>query len=181
MKKVSFLLAALWGLCGFTGLSNQTGGSFTAQSENRDWEVQMSGSSIKAYNQDNQLEVVLDIGNMMPSAPLCVSGDKIKDIKINLNIYKVAQAGEKNWQKAFEQTKIYFSRSGGSAERKVYGSSLIKDNLTFKEGTVVNVGSLTFLSPFVCNEVDGLRMRIIGMKAGYRNAPTLDFTIKVQK
>ena len=157
MKKVSFLLVALWSLCGFTGLSNQTDGNFTAQSENRDWEVQMSGSSIKAYNQDNQLEAVLDIGNMMPSAPLCVSGDKIKDIKINLNIYKVAQAGEKNWQKAFEQTKIYFSRS------------------------VVNVGSVTFLSPFVCNEVDGLRMRISGMKAGYRNAPTLDFTIKVQK
>lgn len=181
MKKLYFLPAVLLALCGFGGLAEQAGGNFGAESANNDWQVQMNGSTVKAYNQSNQLEVNLDMANMMPNAPLCVSGDKIKDIKISMNIYKQAQTGDRNWQKSFERTKIYFSRPGGSAERKVYGSSLIKDNLTFKEGTVVNVGSLTFLSPFVCNEVDGLRMRISGMKAGYRTAPALDFTIKLQK
>lgn len=181
MKKLYFLPLMLFALCGFGGLSEQAGGNFEVKSANNDWDVQMNGSTVKAYNQNAQLEVNLDIANMMPNAPLCVSGEKIKDIKINMNIYKKALSGEKDWQKAFERTKIYFSRPGGAAERKVYGSSLIKNNMTFNEGTVVNVGSLIFLSPFVCNEVDGLRMRISGMKAGNRNAPTLDFTIKLQK
>lgn len=181
MKKISFLLVMLWGLCGFTGLSGQVGNNFEVKSENRDWEVAMSGSSIKAYNSNAELELALDIGNMMPDSPMCVSNERIKDIKITLSIYKVARAGEKDWQKAFEKTRIYFSRSGGSAERKVYGSSLIKNDAVFNAGTVVNVGTLTFLSPFVCNDVNGLRIRISGMKSGYRNVSPLDFTVKLQK
>ncbi len=179
MKKICLLVVAWLSLSAFTDLASRAGGNFTVESENNDWDVTMrSSSTIRAFNEDNQVEIIIDIGNILPNSTLCVSNERIKDIKINFNIYKVAQNGDRDWEKSFEKTRVYFSRPGASEERKVYGSTLIKNDMVFKQGTVVSVGSLIFLSPFVCNEIDGLRMRVTGMKAGYRTLPPLDFTIK---
>ena len=182
MKKFLLLFISFFTLSAFGDLATQAGGGFEVESENNDWSVAMRGSStVRAFNEAKQIEIMIDISNILPNSPLCVSNERIKDIKVNFNIYKVAQNGDRDWAKSFEKTRVYFSRPGGAEERKVYGSTLIKNDLAFKSGTVVNVGSLIFLSPFVCDEVDGLRMRVTGMKAGYSSLPVLDFTIKQNK
>ena len=89
--------------------------------------------------------------------------------------------GDDDWAKSFEKTRIQFSRPGGNEERRIYGSTLIKNNAKFQEGDVVNVGTLEFLSPFTCDNLDKTRMRITNMRAGGRNLPTLDFTIELEK
>lgn len=182
MKKIFLMLGIVCCLCGFSDLSGRAAGGLQVEANNSDWQVSMRGNSaIRAYNPSSQVEVVVNVADILPSSPLCVSNKRIKDIKMTLNIYKIAAAGDDNWAKAFEKTRINFSRPGESAERKIYGSTLIKNNLKFPAGTVVNIGTLEFLAPFVCGDVNNTTMRISGMKAGYRALPPLDFTLLLEQ
>ena len=181
MQKIIGLLGVVFCLCGFTGLSGQTN-SFEIKNNNQSWELERGGGdSVRAYNPDNKVEITINLSSLLPSSPMCVSNERIKDIKFNLNIFKVAMRGDDDWAKSFEKTRIQFSRPGGSEERRIYGSTLIKNNAKFQEGDVVNVGTLEFLSPFTCDNLDKTRMRITNMRASGRNLPTLDFTIELEK
>lgn len=177
MKKLIGLLLVLGGLCGFSDLAGQAGG-ISIESNSRDWEVSLRNNSVvRAYNPESQVELIINISSLLPNSPLCVSNKRIKDIKFTVNIYKVAERGDTDWAKSFEKTRIQFWRPGGSEERKVYGSTLIKNNLVFKEGTVVNVGTLQFLSPFTCSDIDGMSMRLSDMRAGGKSLPSLEFKL----
>lgn len=181
MKKCLFLFCAAVMLCGFSDLAGQAG-NLELSTQSRDWEVSLRNNSlVRAFNPESQVEIIIDISSLLPNSPLCVSNKRIKDIKFTLNIYKVAEAGDGNWAKSYEKTRIQFWRPGQSDERKVYGSTLIKNNLVFKPGTVVNVGSLQFLSPITCEDIDGMSMRISGMLAGNRSLPSLEFKIESGK
>lgn len=178
MKKVFLVLISVMTLCGFSELAQQGSGPEVIANTSK-WEVQMRGnSSVRAFNQDHQVEVIVNFPDVLPNSPLCLSNKRIKDIKMTLDIHKVAAAGESNWEKSFEKTKMRFSGRKGSEERKVYGSMLIKNNLKFEAGTVVNVGTLEFLAPFTCDDFFPIRMIVTGMKVQGRELPSLDFTIK---
>lgn len=181
MQKIIGLLGAVLCLCGFTGISGQTS-PFEVENNNKNWEVEYNGNaSVRAYHPESEVEIMINLSSLLPSAPLCVSNKRIKDIKFTLNIFKIAQRGDSDWAKSFEKTRISFSRPGESEERRLYGSVLIKNNAKFQVGDVVNIGSLEFLSPFTCDKLDKTRFRITNMRAGGRALPTLDFTIALAR
>lgn len=182
MKKIllALFLLGTFSLPAFADLASQAGGNLKLENNSPDWEVAMRGtSSVRAFYPQDNVEVTIDISNILPSSSWCLSNDRITDIKVPFSIYKVAQRGEKDWAKSVDGTRVTFYYKGKSEERRIYGSNLIDDNRTFSEGSVVNVGTLTFLSPFVCKQIDGLRIRMHGMKARYRTLPPLDFEITV--
>ena len=180
MRKIIGLMGVVLSLCGFTSLSGQTN-SLEIENNNTAWEIEQSGSaSVRAYNSQSQMEIVVNMSSLLPSSPLCISNERIKDIKFTLNIFKVAQRGDGDWAKSFEKTRIQFSRPGESEERRIYGSTLIKNNAKFQEGDVVNIGMLEFLSPFTCDKLNETRLRIVNMRAGNRSLPTLDFIVKFE-
>ncbi len=181
MKKIFGLMCVVWGLCGFTGLSGQDN-PFEIENNNKSWEIERSGSaSIRAYYPEAQVEIMINLGTLLPTSPLCVSNERIKDIKFNINIFKVAMRGDSDWAKSFEKTRIQFSRPGESEERRIYGSTLVKNNAKFSEGAIVNIGTLEFLAPFPCDKLDKTRIKLINMRAGNRNLPALDFTVELAK
>lgn len=181
MKKVFGLAILVLSLCGFTSISGQTN-LFEIENNDTSWEIERSGStSVKAYHPDTQVEIMVNLGTLLPSAPLCVSNKRIKDIKFNINIFKVAEWGDKDWAKSFEKTRIQFSRPGENEERRIYGSTLIKNNAQFQAGNVVNIGTLVFLAPFTCDKLDETRIRVINMRIGNRSLPAIDFTVKLEK
>lgn len=181
MKKIFGLLCVVWGLCGFTGLSGQEN-PFEIENNNKSWKIERNGSaSVRAYYPEAQVEIMVNLGTLLPTAPLCVSNERIKDIKFNINIFKVAMRGDSDWAKSFEKTRIQFSRPGESEERRIYGSTLVKNNAKFSEGAVVNIGTLEFLAPFPCDKLDKTRIKLINMRAGNRNLPALDFTVELAK
>ena len=155
---------------------------FEIENNNKSWKIERNGSaSVRAYYPEAQVEIMVNLGTLLPTAPLCVSNERIKDIKFNINIFKVAMRGDSDWAKSFEKTRIQFSRPGESEERRVYGSTLVKNNAEFSEGAVVNIGTLEFLAPFTCEKLDGTRLRIINMRTSSGSLPTLDFTVKLVK
>lgn len=177
MKNFTLSLFLIFSLCGFSSLISQSG-SLEVESKNQQWEVsKASNAVIKAFNSDSQTELLIDLSDLLPTSPYCVSNKKIKDIKISVTINKIADENESNWEKSFEKTHIYFSGKKDSADRKVYGSNLIKNNHKAKKGALT-VGTLYFLSPITCYDIDNMKMKISGMKDGYKNLPILDFTIK---
>lgn len=179
MKKVLLMFCAVLSLCGFSELAQLQSSALDVVSNNANWEVKMSGNSaILAYEPKSKVEVVIEFADVLPNSSFCMSNKRIKDIKMSLNIHKVATKGESNWEKSFEKTRITFRSKKGSEERKVYGSNLIKNNLRFDEGAVVNVGTLDFLAPFTCNDFIPITMRISGMSAEHRGLPVLDFTLQ---
>ncbi|MBQ8870608.1 MAG: hypothetical protein IJ019_04460 [Alphaproteobacteria bacterium] len=176
MKKFIALTFIIFFVSGFSSLSSM-GQSLEVVSESHDWEVMMlSNDTIKAYNPSSKLELLINLSNLLPSSPYCVSNKRIKDIKFSISIHKIANKGESNWVKSFEKTKIYFSGNGNFEERKVYGSNLIKNNIK-ASGGVINVGTLEFLSPITCDDINNTTLRILGMK----NIPLLSFNIKLKK
>ncbi len=178
MKKFLIVFFSLVGLTAFSGLAGQASEKLEVESDSRTWNVSMNGhSSIRAYNQEAQVEIVINVAPLLPTSPMCMVNKRIKDIKFTLNIYKVADAGESDWAKSFEKMRIRFYRPGASEERKVYGSNLIKNNQRFAQGTVINVGSLEFLSPFTCEDFYNTTMRLTSMRANGRPLPDLEFTI----
>lgn len=180
MKKFCLMLSSLWGLCAFSALPD-SGVPLTVKSNNKDWQVEMLGTSmIKAFNPKGQVEILINVENLLPQSPQCVSNKRIKDIKMTLSIRKVAMPGDSDWAKSFEKTRINFSGSGGG-ERRVYGSNLIKNNFKAEEGSVVNVGTLDFLAPVTCNNFVNSSMRISGMMSQGRSLPALSFSIRPQK
>ena len=175
MKKF-FVGLIVFFLTGFSSLSSM-GQALEVISESNSWEVSMqSNALIKAYNPNAKVELLIDLNNLLPTSPYCVSNKHIKDIKFTVSIHKIADIGESNWTKSFEKTRIYFLGPKKSYERKVYGSNLIKNN--FKAGGgVINVGTLEFLSPITCDDINNTTLRISGMK----NIPLLSFKIKLKK
>lgn len=179
MKNIFFLVSAFI-ICAFSRLSS-IGDNLEIKSISRHWNISSSsGSIIRAYNEKSKVELVINISNILPSSPYCLSNKRIKDIKFDVTIYKMAKEGEKNWKKSFEKTRIYFSGRSGSGERKVYASNLIKDSFVARKG-MVNVGKLEFLSPITCKNVDNMSIRISGMKDGNKNIDILSLKIKFKK
>ncbi len=179
MKRILCSVLSFMFLCGFTPLASLNGG-INAVSDTPNWKIDVSGATIRAYNEKSKTELTINLSNLLPTSVYCVSNKKIKDIKISVSIHKIASEGEGNWEKSFEKTKIYFSGKGSSDERKVYGSNLIKNSNKVSAG-VVNVGTLEFLSPITCDDIDNMTMRIYGMKDGNRNIDTLNLKIKLSK
>ncbi|MBQ7303583.1 MAG: hypothetical protein IJW75_01515 [Alphaproteobacteria bacterium] len=179
MKKIFYCLICFLFLCGFTPLSSLRGSLFVS-SKSADWEVSNSGANIRAFNQKAKVELIFNLSDLLPNSPYCVSNKRIKDIKFRVSIHKIAKKGETDWEKSFGRTKIYFSGKGGSRERRVYGSNLIKNNIK-ASGGVINVGTLEFLSPITCENIDNMTMRILGMKDGRQNIQPLTFTINLKK
>lgn len=179
MKNFATCLFLIFSLCGFSSLSEQIG-SIEIETTNTNWQITNSGATIKAFNPSSQVELLIDLNNILPTSPYCVSNKKIKDIKLSVSVHKIAKDGESNWEKSFEKTRIYFSGKTDSEERKVFTSNLIKNNHKVKAG-VINVGTLEFLSPITCYDIDNMKMKISGMKNGNRNIPVLDFTIRLPK
>jgi len=178
MQKFLIVFFSLVGLTGVSGLAGQASETLAVESNSRSWTVSMDGhSAVRAYNPEAEVEIVINVAPLLPTSPMCMVNKRIKDIKFTLNIYKVADAGESNWAKSFEKTRIRFYRSGSSEERKVYGSNLIKNNQRFAQGTVVNIGSLEFLSPFTCENFYKTTMRLTSMTANGRPLPDLEFSI----
>lgn len=179
MKRILCSVLSFMFLCGFIPLSSLNGG-IEVTTNSPGWEIDTSNSTIKAYNEKSKTELTINLADLLPSSVYCVSNKKVKDIKISVLIHKIASEGEGNWEKSFEKTKIYFSGKGSSDERKVYASNLIKDNNRVSAG-VVTVGTLDFLSPITCKDIDNMTMRIYGMKDGNRNIDTLILKIKLSK
>ena len=180
MKKILSAFCALLMTCGFESISNQ---SLSFDIENKTpnaWEIEQNGSVIKAYNENSETELTIYVDTFMPSSPQCLSNKRIKDIKFDVDIYKKAQRGDGNWVKMVDRAKITFIGKGYSEERNVYGSNLIKNDLTFKIGDVVHIGTLQFLMPYPCKDIDGLKMRISNIKAQGRPLPTLELLFKAK-
>ncbi len=174
------MAAAVLMLCGFSDLSGQAG-NIEVESLNRNWQVSMrNNTTVRAFNEDYQVEILFNLANLLPNSPQCINNKRIKDIQITLNIYKAARRGETNWAKSFEKTRIRFYGRGGMEERKIYGSNLIKNNQRFQPGAVVNIGTLEFLSPYTCQEIDGMSMRVFGMRDGNQTLPDLEFKLGLQ-
>ena len=179
MKFFITLIYCIFFLCK-TGLSASIGQSLEVVSNNKAWDVFiLSNALIKAYNPASQIELMIDLNNILPSSPYCVLNKHIKNIRFTVSIYKIANKGEKNWFKSFVKTKIYFYSQTKSEERKVYSPNLIKNN-TCAKGGAINVGSLDFLAPITCNNIENIRMKIIGMKDKNQIIPALDYTIKIK-
>lgn len=180
MKNFATCLFLIFSLCGFSSLVGQSG-TLDVESKNQHWEAsRVSNAVIKAFNTDSQTELLIDLSNLLPTSPYCISNKKIKDIKISVTINKIAKENESNWEKAFGKTHIYFSGKTDSADRKIHGSNLIRNNHKAKKGPLT-VGTLEFLAPITCNNIDNMKIKISGMKNGNKNLPTLDFTIKLPK
>ena len=177
--KIYVVFFCIFSLCGFSDLSSQSI-SLDVETNNSNWNLSISSNAtIKAFNPSSQIELLIEFGNILPSSPYCVSNKRMKDIGFNIQIYKKAKKGDRNWEKSFEKTRVYFSGRGKRGERRVYASNLIKNNVLAKEG-VVYVGTLTFLSPITCQNIDHMNVRITGMKDGGRSVDSLDFTIKLK-
>lgn len=177
--RIFALLALVLGLCGFSELAEKNNQGLKVESNTKSWEVKsQGGASIRAFEPNAKVEIVIDLSDVLPSSPLCMSNKRIKDIKMTLDIHKVATENETNFGKSFEKTRIRFIGHGENLERKVYGSTLIKNSLKFKAGEVVNVGALQFLAPLSCEDIFNTSMRIYGMKVNGRQLPVLDFSIK---
>lgn len=179
MKKIVTMLIAVLGLCAFSSSFDNDGSAFEVSSNSTAWEVKTAGTSlIRAYNQSSETEIIINVSNLLPNSPKCLSNKRIKDIKITLDIRKIAQKGDSNWAKSYEKTRIRFSSPQGSQECRIYGSNLMKNNLKVSVGSTVNIGTLEFLAPFTCDDFLSSSMQIYGMSANGRPLPTLDITIK---
>ena len=177
MKKIclsllSLLFVTLPALAEYSGLPE-------VESESVDWEVSMQNdTAVRAFNEKYQVELKFNISDLLPSSPQCLSNKRIKDVKFTVNIYKTAQDGDFDWAKSFEQMRIRFSGRGKTEERKPYGSNLVKNNIKVNEGQTLNIGTLQFLSPYVCNDIWNAKFYVSDMKAGGRgNLPALEFQI----
>ena len=179
MKKIICSVISFLFLCGFSSLSSLNSG-VVATTDSSGWEVEASGATIKAYNGKSKVELDIDISRILPSSVLCVSNKRIKDIKFTVSIHKFTKEGEGNWSKSFGKTRIFFSGKGGSGEKKVHTVNLIKDNY-ISSGGIINVGTLEFISPITCNNIDDMTMKISGMKDGNTNIAPLTIKINLKK
>ena len=177
MKKICLFLFAL--VFNPFEVSAQESGLPDVVSQSNDWDVSMkSDTTIRAYNEKYEVELLFNISDLLPSSPQCVSNKRIKDIKFTINIYKTAQKGDYDWAKSFEQTRIRFSGRGKTEERKPYGSNLVKNNIKVPAGETVNVGTLQYLSPYTCADIWNATFYVSDMKAGGRGLlPSFEFKI----
>lgn len=181
MKKIVFLICAFFITCGFESLSDQ---SEVFEIENKTpnfWEIEQAGSVVKAYNEQTQMELTIYTATFMPNSPQCLSNKHIKDIKFDIDIYKKAQKGDQSWVKMVDRMKISFIGRGYSEEKNIYGSNLIKNDLIFNLDDVVHIGTLQFLMPYPCKDIDGLKMRIGNIMVRGRTLPPLELLFKTKE
>ena len=181
MKKVLAVCVALFGLCGFESLSDQVHNFEVENKSTNSWEIEQSGSVVKALNKDSQMELTFYVDNFMPNSPQCLSNKRIKDIKFEIDIYKKAQKGDSSWSKMVERARIMFSGNGFREEKRVYGSNLIKNSTTVRVDEVVHIGTLQFLAPLTCEKGDNMRMSVSGFTVRGRSLPPLDLVFKLKK
>ena len=178
MKNILFRLFLVFSLCGFSSLSDQAS-TIIVETKNSDWEIaNSSGAVVKAFHKESQTEFSINLSSLLPTSTYCMSNKKVKDIKFDISIHKVAKEGETNWEKAYEKTIVKFSGKAGTKEKKVQYLNLIKNNFKAKAG-VLNIGKIEFISPFTCDEIDDMNIRISGMKNGNKNLPAINFKIKI--
>ena len=181
MKKFLILCFVVFLSCGFESLSGMIR-SFDVENKTPSaWDVEQENSLIKAYNKTYDMELTIYADNFMPNSPQCLSNKRIKDIKFDIDIYKKAQKGDTNWAKMVERMRLYFSGSGISEEKRVYGSNLLKNNSPAKIDSVVHIGTLQFLSPLTCEKVDKMRLKITGIVVRGRPLPPLELQFKLNK
>ena len=89
MKKVLAVFFALFGLCGFESLSDQVHNFEVENKSTNSWEIEQSGSVVKALNKDSQMELTFYVDSFMPNSPQCLSNKRIKDIKFEIDIYNL--------------------------------------------------------------------------------------------
>jgi len=181
MRKILIQIFIVFGLCGFQSLSGQVHDFDIENKTPNTWLVEQQNSVIKAYNTVYDLELTIYTDTFLPNSPQCLSNKRIKDIKFDIDIYKKAQKGDKGWAKMVERMRIYFTGSGVSEEKRVYGSNLLKNNSQFNQGEVVHIGTLQFLAPLTCEKVDNMRMRVTGIVVQGRTLPPLELLFKLNK
>lgn len=181
MKHIFSAFICFFALTGFTDLT-QDASNLKVESKTPEWEVVSETQSvIKAFNPQYNLQFTFNVAPFLPDSPQCRNFKRIKDIKYRINIYKVASAQDTNWTRSFSQMRITFSGNGIVQETRVYGSNLIKDNYKAKTGSTVNVGTLDFLAPIVCKDINNTTVHVSGMKSGKQTIPPLTFKITYQE
>jgi len=179
MKKYLALVCSLFTLCGFDSLSGETN-MYQAENKTPDaWEIEQNENQIKAYNQEYEMELVFYVDAFMPNSPQCRSNKRIKDIKFDIDVYKRAQKGDTGWAKMIERIRIVFSNTGFSEEKRIYGSTLIKNSAIYQVGDIVQIGTLQFLAPLTCSQVDNMTMRVSGLVVRGRSLPPLEIHFKL--
>lgn len=181
MKKYLALCCMIFGICGFESLSDSNNEFEIENKTTAEWETELSGTTVKAYNKRYELELDFDASPFMPSSTLCISNKRIKDIKFTVNIYKKMQKGDTKFAKMVERMRINFMAPGISKEKRVYTSTLIGDRVTLNIGDTVPVGKLYFLAPITCNDVNQMRMRITDINVQGRSVPPLEILFKLTK
>lgn len=181
MKKYLALCLSTLFIYGFTSLSGNLNEFKIENKTTLDWETESSGTSVKAYNKQYDLELVFNVSPFMPSSALCTSNKRIKDIKFDINIYKKMQKGDAKFGKMVERMRINFSSPGFSEEKRIYGSDLVKDSVTFEVGQTVQIGTLYFLAPLTCKKIDQMKMRITNITIQGRPVPPLEILFELKE
>ena len=181
MKKYLALFFAIFLICGFDSLSGKLDEIEIENKTKQNWETKLSGAAISAYNKQYDLELHFDLSALLPSSTWCVSNKRIRDIKFNVKVYKKMQKGDAKFARMVDRMKINFFAQGYSEEVKVYTSNLIGHHVSFNVGDTVPVGTLYFLAPFVCKDVDQMKMRITDITVQGRRVPPLEIMLKLKK
>ncbi len=181
MQKYLALFFSVFLCCGFESLSGHSDEVEIENKTKQNWETEIKGASILAYNKTYELELTFNIAAFLPSSTQCVSNKRIKDIKFDVNVYKKMQKGDDKFYKMFEKMKINFATPRSSKDAKVYTSNLINNRIMFNIGETVPVGTLYFLAPFVCQDVDQMKMRITDITIQGRRVPPLEILLKLKK
>ncbi|MBO4284816.1 MAG: hypothetical protein J5895_01110 [Alphaproteobacteria bacterium] len=180
IKKLLSLFVCLFVLCGFESLSGQTDHFFVENLSPADWEIKQTGSSINAYNKAFDFELVFYVDSIIPSSPQCVSNKRIKDIKFNIDVYKRAQQGDTGWAKMVERMQIRFVGIGYDVQKKIYGSNLTKNNASYALGEVVHIGTLQFLAPYPCKQINNMTMKVTDLRVKNERIPALEMRFKLK-
>lgn len=181
MKKILSLFFVAFMLCGFAAEEERIHAYYVDNDSADDWEVSIETLGIKAYHAASETEVWLAVDAFMPNSPLCLSNKRIRDIKFDVIIYKVAHKGDSNWSKMVNRMQIQFIGKGYNEQRRIYGSTILKDSAQVKVGETVNVGTLQFLAPYPCRDADQMRMRVSNIIVRGRALPTLDIKLKLKQ
>jgi hypothetical protein len=143
-----------------------------------DWTVKFNNDlRLEAYNQASELTLAIDIAQLLPESYKCLSAKKIRDIRFPITISKIVQQGDGNWTRAFSKATMTFSSRLGRKENKVDSANLLKNGLKRPLGTQLNVGTISFLAPFVCDDFIDSSMKLSGIRLGGRAVAPLEFKI----
>ena len=192
MKKILSLLVAVFMLSAYDGTIDYASTTdykgitepvHTYTIENKSdpsWSLLLDTMGIKAHHTPSDTELWLYVDSFMPNSPQCLTNKRIRDIKFDIDVYKVAQKGDSNWSKMVNRMKIQFTGKNYNEQKRVYGSNILKDSASFKIGEIVNVGTLQFLAPYPCKDVDQMKMTISNIIVKGRPLPPLEILFKLK-